>query len=51
MLCVEALLTDALVSGQLYSRPPSLPYKLLSYLYIPVSGRGHFQGLSVKFWL
>ena len=54
-ITVEALLTDTLVSGQLYLRPPSqkpawAPTKTL-YLHILVSGCWHFQCLRFRLFL
>ena len=54
---VEALLhvTDTLVRGQLYLRPPCLKPRFNSHTiftfsraYIPVSVRGHFQRLRLR---
>ena len=52
---MEALLTDTLVSRQLYLRPPSqnplLTFIQTLYFHISVSGRGHFQGLRFILFL
>ena len=50
---VEALVTDTLVSRQLYLRPPSqkqrfeLPYKLCIYSFL-LSAAGTFRGYDLK---